>query len=70
MLYTLDHYTIGATVDREEVWAEAQAHGCYIRFDAFGDCVIIIDSRWRYNTLFQLRWSEHVTRVEREAWMD
>jgi hypothetical protein len=69
-MYTLDHYTIGPTVDREIVWAEAQAHGCYIRFDGYGDTVIIIDSRSRYNTLFQLRWSEHVTRVEREGWID
>jgi len=63
-------YTLWPDAPSEDIWAEVQAQGGYIKFNAFGDVTVILDSRNPFNTMFALRWMDWVGRVKREAWVD
>lgn len=68
--YSLVHYRIRLGVDPEPIWAEVQAHGGYLSFDAYGQVTFKIDSRTAYNTFFSLRWLDSCDRVWDEFYYD
>jgi hypothetical protein len=52
------------------MWAEAQAHDAYIKFNGFGDVIFTLDQRNPYNTLFAVKYSDNFSTIVREGYYD
>lgn len=52
----------------EDIWMDAQAHGAWISFNAFGDVEVCMDSRSPYCLIFTLRYSDWISQTTSEGY--
>jgi hypothetical protein len=63
-------YTLHPDAPSEDIWEEAQAHGCWVKFSrGYNDVQIVIDSRLAYNTYFVLKYTDWIACTQYEIYI-